>query len=113
MSNSDTFDYQLSQFAAWYLMEGIRQYFECADEVCQCDTLLVELDRLESWELANSGYYTPETIRERFAGLRSAIELRREWLERRESDYYAERARSEWRVIEGGLSGNLSQLGIN
>ena len=108
MSNSDTFDYQLSQFAAWYLLEGIEQYLECADEVCQCETLLTELDRLEAWERANGAFYAEG----RFAKLREKIELRLEWIERWESNWYAERARSEFRVIEGGLGKN-SQIGMN
>ena len=58
MSNSDTFDYQLSQFAAWYLLEGIEQYLDCADETCQCETLLTELDRLEAWG-APTAHFTP------------------------------------------------------
>ena len=48
--NSDTALFDMSQFGASYLLAGIEVYLETAHEVCQCETLLLELDRLEAWE---------------------------------------------------------------
>lgn len=112
MSNSHTFDYQLSQFGAWYLLAGIECYLESAYEVCSCETLLRELDRLEAWEQQHGGYYCYEHVPPRFAELRERIRQQLADIEAYEADYYAERARSEFTVIEGGLSGNSSQSGI-
>ena len=117
MSNSDTAQFDLSQFGSWYLLAGIEVYAESAHEVCQCDTLLLELDRLEAWEQVNGGYYSYEYVPARFAELRERITELRDWLQAQEDQWYseraAERARAEFTVIEGGLSGNLSQDGIN
>ena len=113
MSNSDTAPFDLSQFGSWYLMAGIECYLESALEVCSCETLLLELDRLEAWERENGGYYGYEHTQQRFAELRHRIRERLADIEAYEADYYAERARSEFTVIEGGLSGNNSHSGIN
>lgn len=109
MDNSTTFDYQLSQFGSWYLLAGIECYLETADAACECDALLRELDRVESWERDNGGYYHQEYTRMRFDSLRDRIAERKADIEAFESHYWAERARSEFTVIEGGLSGNNSQ----
>ena len=117
MSNSDTAQFDLSQFGSWYLLAGIEVYAESAHEVCQCDTLLLELDRLEAWEQVNGGYYSYEYVPARFAELREHITELRDWIEADYERYYAERtaqeARANFTVIEGGLSGNLSQDGID
>ena len=117
MSNSHTFDYQLSQFGSWYLLAGIERYLESCFEVCSAQTLLLELDRLEAWEQQNGGYYSYEYVPARFAALRARITEHLEWLEDEEERYFsnrhAERARAEFTVIEGGLSGNNPQDGIN
>ena len=116
MDNSTTFDYQLNQFAAWYLFTGIVEHLDYVDMVCQCETLLEELDRLEAWEQANGGFYRPE-VAANFAELRDRIVERRDFIEAADEQYYAEREARERResftVIEGGLSGNLSQSEIN
>jgi hypothetical protein len=102
MDNSTTFDYQLSQFGSWYLLAGIECYAEAAMETCQCETLLLELDRLEAWEQENGGYYSYEYVPARFAELRERITERLADIEAYDAQYYAERARSEFTVIEGG-----------
>ena len=102
MSNSDTAPFDLSQFGSWYLLAGIECYLETADMTCQCETLLLELDRLEEWEQQNGGYYSYEYVPARFAELRESIRERLADIEAWESQYYAERARSEFTVIEGG-----------
>ena len=116
MDNSTTFDYQLNQFAAWYLFTGIVEHLDYVDMSCQCDTLLEELDRLEAWEQANGGFYGPESAAG-FAELRERIVERRDFIDAEDERYYAEREARERResftVVEGGLSGNLSQTGIN
>ena len=117
MDNSTTFDYQLNQFAAWYLFTGIVEHLDYVDMVCQCETLLEELDRLEAWEQAHGGFYGYEYVPARFAELRERIVERRDFIEAADERYYAEREARERResftVVEGGLSGNLSQAGIN
>jgi len=117
MSNSDTAQFDLSQFGSWYLLAGIEVYAESAHEVCQCDTLLLELDRLEAWEQANGAYYSYEYVPARFAELRERITELRDYIDAEDERYYAEREARERResftVVEGGLSGNLSQAGIN
>ena len=113
MSNSTTFDYQLSQFGSWYLLAGIECYLESAYEVCSCETLLLELDRLEAWEQQHGGFYSYEYVPARFAELRERIREHMADLEAAEAEWYAERAREQFTVIEGGLSGNNSQSGIN
>ena len=117
MSNCDTAPFDLSQFGSWYLLAGIECYLESSDMTCQCDTLLLELDRLEAWERENGGYYGYEHVQERFAELRQRIVNFRADIEAYDAQYYAERdaqeAREKFTVIEGGLSGNNSQPGIN
>ena len=113
MSNRDTFDYQLSQFGSWYLLAGLECYLESAWDACQCETLLLELDRLEAWEREFGGYYGYEHTQQRFAELRERISQQLADIEAYEADYYAEKARGEFVVIEGGKSVNFPQLGIN
>ena len=102
MSNSDTAPFDLSQFGSWYLLAGIECYLESAMEVCSCETLLLELDRLEAWEQQHGGYYCYEYVPARFAELRERIRQHMADIEAYEADYYAERARSEFTVIDGG-----------
>ena len=102
MSNSDTAPFDLSQFGSWYLLAGIECYLESAWDGCQCETLLLELDRLEAWERQHGGYYSYEHTQQRFAELRERIREQLADIEAYEADYYAERARSEFTVIEGG-----------
>ena len=99
MSNSDTFDYQLSQFGSWYLMAGIESYLDDAYEVCQCETLLLELDRLEAWESENGGFYSYEHVPAAFADLRERITERLQWIESEDEAY---RRRARFTVISGG-----------
>ena len=117
MSNSDTAPFDLSQFGSWYLLAGIECYLETVYEAISCETMLVELDRLEAWEQAHGGYYSYEYVPARFAELRERITEARDWLQAQEDQYYSERFAAERRekftVIEGGLSGNNSQSGIN
>jgi hypothetical protein len=102
MDNSDTAPFDLNQFGSWYLMAGIECYLESADMSCQCETLLLELDRLEAWEQQHGGYYGYEHVQEGFAELRQRITERLADIEAYDTQYYAERARSEFTVIEGG-----------
>ena len=115
MDNSTTFDFQLSQFGSWYLLAGIEAYAEAAQEVCQCETLLKELDRLEAWEQAHGGYYSYEYAQARFADLRASLIEWRDFIDAEDERYFAERAaqeaRAQFTVVEGGLSGNNSQSG--
>ena len=117
MSNMNTFDYQLSQFGSWYLLAGIECYLASAYEICSCETLLRELDRLEAWERENGGYYSYEHVPARFAELRERITEHRDNLEAAQEAWWDEQEEQERRerftVIEGGLSGNNSQSGID
>ena len=101
MDNRDTFDYQLSQFGSWYLIAGIDCYLESAMEVCQCDTLLTELERVEQWEREHGAWYESSSAMG-FARLRQRILDRKADIEAYESQYYAEQAREQFTVIEGG-----------
>ena len=98
MSNSDTAQFDLSQFGSWYLLAGIECYLESTDMVCQCETLLLELDRVEAWEQANGGFYDPE----RFTYLRDSISEKMADIEAWDAQWYAEKARDSFTVIEGG-----------
>ena len=102
MSNSETALYDMSRFGSTYLLAGIETYFETAHELCQCDTLLEELDRLEAWEQRHGGFYDLDMVREHFADLRERIAERRAEIEAFESQFFAERARSKFTVVEGG-----------
>ena len=117
MSNADTAQFDLSQFGSWYLLAGIECYLESCYEVLSAETLLFELDRLEAWEQEHGGYYSYDYVPARFAELRERITAARDWLQDQEDQYYSERFAAECRekftVIEGGLSGNNSQSGIN
>ena len=111
--NSDTAPFDLSQFGSWYLMAGIECYLESALEVCQCETLLLELDRLEAWEQQHSVHYSSEHTQQRFAELRQRILDHKADIEAYESQYWAELAREQFTVIDGGKSVNNSHSGIN
>lgn len=102
MSNSDTAMFDMSQFGSSYLLAGIEVYLETAHEVCQCETLLLELDRLEAWEERHGGFYDLEMVREHFANLRERIVERKADIEAFESQFFADVARSKFTVIEGG-----------
>ena len=100
--NSDTALFDMSQFGASYLLAGIEVYLETAHEVCQCETLLLELDRLEAWEQRHGGFYDLDIVQAHFADLRHRIAERKAEIETFESHFYAERARSQFTVVEGG-----------
>ena len=106
MSNSDTAPFELSQFGSWYMFAGIERYLESAMEVCSCDTLLFELDRLEAWEQENGGYYSYDYVPQKFAELRAEIIAHRDVLEEAADAYWnevhAKEARANFEVIEGG-----------
>ena len=67
MSNADTGAYDLSQHAQWMLLAGIDSYIDWMHWECQCDTVLLEIDRAEAWDREHGGYYDPE----RYEALRS------------------------------------------
>jgi hypothetical protein len=98
LSNSDTAQFDLSQFGSWYLLAGIECYAESAMEVCSCETLLLELDRLEAFEKAHCEFHDAE----RFAELRERIESHKADLQAWDSHCDAQLAREQFRVIEGG-----------
>lgn len=107
MSNSDTAQFELSQSGSWYLLAGIECYLESADYSGTCDTLLLELDRLESWEREHGGYYhITEHVAESFAELRQRIVDYRDdlvvWETQRDNEWYAQEARESFTVIDGG-----------
>lgn len=102
MSNSDTALFDMSQFGSSYLLAGIEVYLETAHELCQCETLLLELDRLEAWEERHGGFYDLDVVRAHFADLRERIAERKAEIEAFESQFFAERARSKFTVVEGG-----------
>jgi len=106
MSNSDTATFELSQFGSWYMFAGIEKYLESAYEVCSCDTLLLELDRLEEWEKENGGFYSYDYVPQKFAELRAEIIAQRDALEEYADAYWdevhAKEARANFEVIEGG-----------
>lgn len=100
--NSDTALFDMSQFGSSYLLAGIEVYLETAHEVCQCETLLRELDRLEAWEERHGGFYDLDMVRDHFAELRERITDKQAEIEAFESQFFAEQARSRFTVVEGG-----------
>ena len=105
MSNSDTAQFELSQFGAWFIRSSCHEFLERAEDTCQLDTLEIELARLEEWEQQNGKFYDPKD----FEKLWTAIAETREWMEERDNLWYdeeasehAEEARAAFTVIEGG-----------
>jgi hypothetical protein len=111
LSNSDTADFQLSQFGAWFFLCGLETRLESLEsyDICWVETIETELDRVQQWDRDFGGFYKEEY----YTSLREQIAAVREWCEAADSDWYARQARGKFRLIEGGLSGNLSQTGIN
>ena len=103
--NSDTQPFDLSQFGAWYVLAGIEVYAETADSECACQTLLLELARVEAWEKAHGDWYDSE----RYTELRERIEGRWDdmiaWAAQRD----AEDRRERFTVIEGGKKNSESE----
>ena len=99
-SNSDTRPFELSQFAAWMLVDGMRERLSWADNICWVDTIETELDRLEEWSAAHSPWYEEGD----FAEFRAEIVLAREDFDREDREWYAEQRRNGFTVIAGGKS---------
>ena len=99
-NNSDTRPFELSQFGAWLLIDGMRERLAWSDDICWIDTLETELNRLEEWSAAHSPWYEAGQFDEFWAELAAA----REFFDREDAEWYASQARKEFRVIEGGLS---------
>lgn len=102
MKDSDTAQFEMSQFGSSYMLAGIEVHLETAYEVCQCEYLLVELDRLEAWEMQHSVFYDLESVRERFAYLRQSILDKLAEAESFETQFYADKARRGFTLVQGG-----------
>ena len=101
-SNSDTRPFELSQFGAWLLLDGIRERLTTLEswDICWVETIETELARVESWSSEHSPWYSADD----FAELWAEIAAAREWCERSDSEWYAQCARENFTVIEGGKS---------
>ena len=99
-SNSDTRPFELSQFAAWMLVDGMKERLAWTDNVCWVETLETELDRLEEWCIAHSPWYEEGD----FAEFRAELVAAREHFDRLDSDWYAEEQRKGFTVIEGSVA---------
>ena len=99
-SNSDTRPFELSQFAAWMLVDGMRERLVHADNICWVDTIETELDRLEEWCIAHSPWYEEGDFDE----FRVEIAVFRDFFDSADREWYAERKRENFTVIEGGKS---------
>lgn len=84
MSNSDTGAYELSQHAQWMLLAGIDSYIDWMHMECQCDTVLLEIDRAEAWDREHGGYYDPDM----YAALRTRVRLVRAEIRRNDMWWY-------------------------
>lgn len=98
MSNSDTSPFELSQFGLWYILEGIERFIENVEDECQVDTLELELSRIQEWDRENGEYYSYEYYDQLWTRL---TELR-EWIQKRDNEWYAREAREDFYVIDGG-----------
>ena len=99
-SNSDTRPFELSQFAAWMLVDGMRERLVQADNLCWVDTIEEELDRLEEWSVNHSPWFEEGDFDE----LRVEIAIVRDAFDSADREWYAEQRRKEFRVIVGGKS---------
>jgi hypothetical protein len=99
-SNSDTRNFDLSQFGAWLLVDGMRERLAYVDDICWVETLETELNRLEQWCAEHSPWYQPGD----FNDLWVEISLVRDHIEQLDSDWYAAQRRKEFTVISGGKS---------
>ena len=97
-SNSDTRPFELSQFAAWMLVDGMRERLVQADTICWVDTIEEELDRLEEWSIAHSPWFEEGDFDE----FRVELVAAREHFDRLDREWYAERKRENFTVIAGG-----------
>jgi len=97
-SNSDTRPFELSQFAAWMLVDGMRERLEHADNICWVDTIETELDRLEEWCIAHSPWHEEGDFDE----FRVELVAAREHFDREDREWYAEQRRKAFTVIGGG-----------
>ena len=97
-SNSDTRNFELSQFGMWFFVAGLGDFLESVDNICMIETLELELDRVEQWDREHGGFYTDEN----YDHLRAQIASAREQIEQFDREWYAELAREEFRVIDGG-----------
>ena len=97
-NNSDTLPVELSQFGMWFFLAGLGDYLQSLDNICMIETLELELDRVEQWDREHGPYYE-ETGYEH---LRNMIASAREQIEQFDRDFWAEQAREEFRVIDGG-----------
>jgi len=102
MSNSDTSPFELSQFGLWYILAGLRQFIENVEDECQIDTLELELSRIEQWDRENGGYYSYEYTQREYAELWTQLAELREWIQKRDNEWYAREAREDFYVIDGG-----------
>ena len=99
-NNSDTRPFELSQFGAWLLIDGMRERLNWAQDRCWIETLETELDRLEEWSAAHSPWYEAG----QFDEFRAELVAAREYIDRENAEWYASEARKGFRVIDGGLS---------
>ena len=103
--NSDTQPFDLSQFGAWYVLAGIEVYAETADSEYSCQTLLLELARVEAWEQAHGDWYDSD----RYAELRERIEGRWDDLIAWTAQCDADERRERFTVIDGGKKNSESE----
>ena len=98
--NSTLFPFKLCQHSAWILLCGIEEYIEHADMECQIDTAERELNRLYMWDSEFGHFFDPEN----YQPLWDRIAERRAEIQQWDREWYAERNRENFTLIQGGKS---------
>ena len=98
--NSTLFPFKLCQHSMWYLIAGIEQYLESADMECQIDTIERELNRVFMWDSEHGGFFDPEN----YEGLWARIAERRAEIQQWDREWYAEKNRENFTLVNGGKS---------
>lgn len=102
MSNSDTSPFEMSQFGQWYMLAGIEQYIDDIEDECQIDTIELELNRIQEWDREHGGYFDCQYTQNKYAELWTKLAELREWIQQRDRLWYADCAREDFYVIDGG-----------